>query len=351
MPWSTPSFPRPPQGKQKLRVVEKAYLTRVERGPLRVIRWPDQWITGAVYSSKGWLLPMSQKLGGSGGHRVAMADPKRIAPERRSPRLRGRWLYGGHWMMHFGHFLTETVTTLWPEDIGPVKGLVFHRYLSPNPVVLPWQQHLVDLAGYGGLPIEFVDKKNVRVDELVLPSRTLIQHGWGRRGAHEVWQRIAAAVPDQPPPWAGDTWPERVYMSRTAFNAGMRAKGRKDPRSTPVHDAMLDEVFAEAGFAVVAPEKLSIDDQVRLARAARVVAGQAGTALHLACFAPPGVRVLELGDRRSTRYGVRTQRVINTLCGHLECFVPPGKGRAELAEVLEELEVWQPGAVTTPPLP
>jgi capsular polysaccharide biosynthesis protein len=341
MPWSTPSFPRTPQGKQKLRVVKKATLTRVERGPLHVIKWPDEWITGAVYSRNGWLLPMSQKLGGAGGHRVAMADPKRITPERRARRLRGRWLYGGHWMMHFGHFLTETVTTLWPEDIAPVRGLVFHRYLSPNPLVLPWQQHMVDLAGYGGLPIEFVDDKQVRVSELVLPSRTLIQHGWARRGAAAVWQRMADAVPEQEPSWGPSAWPSRVFMSRTAFNEGMRARGRKDPRSTPEHDAMLDELFAAAGFEVVAPETLSIDDQIRLARHARVFAGLAGTALHLACFSPPGAHVLELGDTRSTKYGVRTQRVINTACGHLETFVPPTPGREDLEQRLHELGVWQ----------
>lgn len=340
MPWNVPAYPHEPRGKQKMRVVEHARLTRVQRGPLRVVKWPDQWITGAVYSRNGWLLPMSQKIT-AGGHRVAMADPKRLTPERRPRRLRGRWLYGGHWMMHFGHFLTETVTTLWPEDIRPVRGLVFHRYLSPNPLVLPWQQHMLDLAGYGGLPVEFVDDEQVRVNELLLPSRALIQHGWARQGAVEVWHRMAEAVPEAEPSWSASTWPARVFMSRTAFNERMRARGRKDPRSTPEHDAMLDETFAEAGFAVVAPETLSIDDQIRLARGARVFAGQAGTALHLACFAQPGARVLELGDTRSKRYGVRTQRVINTACGHLESFAPPTLGRDELAQRLEELGVWQ----------
>ncbi len=341
MAWETPSFPKPPRGRQRLRVVPDAYLTRVERGPLNVVKWPDQWITGAVHSRNGWLLPMSQKVGGAGGHRVAMADPSHIEPRRRTARLRGRWLYGGHWMMHFGHFLTETVTTLWPEDIPPVKGLVFHRYLSPNPLVLPWQQHLVDLAGWSGLPIEIVDDKELRVQELVLPTRALIQHGWGRRGAPAVWRRIADAVPEQAPPWGAAQWPTRVFMSRTRFHEQMRERGRKDPRSTPEHDAMLDELFAEAGFAVIAPETLELDDQVRLARNARVIAGQAGTALHLACFSLPGARVLELGDIRSRTTGVRTQRVINTLCGHLEKFEPPTAGRGELAQELHDLGVWQ----------
>jgi capsular polysaccharide biosynthesis protein len=341
MLWNTPSFPVKPRGTPKLRVVEGARLTRVQKGRLRVLRRPDRWITGAVHDSKGRLVPISQKIGGLGGHRMAMADPLRIELERRVPRLRGRWLYGGHWMMHFGHFLTETVTTLWPEDLEPIRGLVFHRYLSPNPIVHTWQQRLVDLAGHQGVPIHIVNERQVRVDELVVPSRSIVQHGWGDPGATAVWQRIAAAVPEQDPPWSAAGWPSRVYMSRASFNAGVRARGRKDARSTPECDALLDAVFAEAGFEVIAPEKLSIDDQVRLLRSTRVLAGQNGSALHLAGFARPGARVLELGDRHRPNRGVLTQRVINTLCGHSEAFVPDGLGREELVEGLHELGVWQ----------
>ena len=200
MQWADSSFPAGLRGTQRLRVVEDARLTRVQKGRLRVVRRPDRWITGAVHDSQGNLVQISQKVGGLGGHRTAMADPLVIKPERRATRLRGRWLYGGHWMMHFGHFLTETVTTLWPEGLEPVEGLVFHRYLSPNPTVLAWQQRLVDLAGYGALPIHLVNQAQVRVEELVVPSRTLVQHGWAHPGARAVWQRMAVAAAAQVPP-------------------------------------------------------------------------------------------------------------------------------------------------------
>jgi len=323
-----------------VRVVEGARLTRVEKGRLRVTRRPDRWITGAVYNANGRLLPLSQKTSGLGGHRMAMADPQYIKPEWRAQRLRGRWLYGGHWMMHFGHFLTETVTTLWPEDLEPVRGLVFHRYLSPKPVVHPWQQHLVALAGYPELPIHIVNERQVRVDELVVPSRSIVQHGWGHPGAAAVWQRIADAVPEQAPPWPATGWPSTVYLSRTLHNAAVRRRGRKEPRSTPEHDALLDEVFAAAGFEVIAPQALSIDDQVRLLRSTRVLAGQNGSALHLAGFARAGARVLELGDQRRTR-GVATQRVVNTLSGHSEAFLPHTDDREQLVAKLHELGVWK----------
>lgn len=345
MQWGTPSFPGGLRGTQRLRVVTDARLTRVQKGQLRVVRRPDRWITGAVHDSQGNLVPISQKLGGLGGHRTAMADPLVIKPERRAKRLRGRWLYGGHWMMHFGHFLTETITTLWPEDLAPVEGLVFHRYLSPNPAVLAWQQRLIELAGYGGLPIHLVNQRQVRVDELVVPTRTIVQHGWGHPGARTVWQRMAVAACDLAPPEPTPAEAPPVYFSRTSYNAGVRARGLKDARSTPERDALLDEVFDEAGFEVIALETLSIDDQLRLLRRTRVLAGQNGSALHMAGFALPGARVLELGDRFRRRRGVKTQRVINTLLDHQEAFVPPRVGREELVAGLHELGVWQSDGV------
>lgn len=341
MAWAAPSFPLEPQGVQRVRVVKGARLSAVRRGRLRVVRPPDRWITGAVHDHTGRLLPISQKLGGLGGHKVAMADPKHIELERRATRLRGRWLYGGHWMVHFGHFLTETVTTLWPENLEPVEGLVFHRYLAADPVVAPWQQRLIDLAGYADLPIHFVNAKQVRVDELVVPSRSIVQHGWGHPGAAAVWRRIAAGVAEQDGAGAVTAWPSRVFLSRSAFNAGMRAKGRHVPRTSPEHDALLDDVFAAAGFEVVAPEQLPIDDQVRLAAHANVLAGLAGSALHLAGFARPGTCVLELGDTRSQRKGVPTQRVINTLCELPSAFLGQGLGREELTQALHDLGVWR----------
>lgn len=93
---------------------------------------------------------------------------------------------------------------------------------------------------------------------------------------------------------------------------------------------------------MVAPETLSIDDQIRLARSADVLAGQAGTALHLAAFARPGTRVLELGDQRSHDWHMPTQQVIDTVCGHQQAFIGPEVGPDQLRARLTRLDVAGP---------
>ena len=327
--WQTPAFPHEPRDEQSLRTVDDAWLSRLRHGRLRTWVRPDRWMTGAVYDGSGRLVVESQKVGGLGGNREVMSDPMRFNVDRTGERLEGTWLYGGHWFSHFGHFFTETVTTLWPER-QDVRGLVFHLYVDQQGEIVPWQERLVELAGYGGLPIRIVDKAPLNVERLVLPSRSIVLNGWAHQGCLDVWQRISAALPDS------GSWPERVFLSRTAYNEAQRRQGRKE-RSSPERDRDLDAAFEAAGFTVIAPETLPVDDQVRLARAADVIAGQAGTALHLAAFARPGTRVVELGDERSHDQHMPTQLVINTVCGHQQAFIGPEVAPDQIGARLAEL--------------
>jgi capsular polysaccharide biosynthesis protein len=328
--WAVPQFPHDPQDAQELRTVDDALLTRMSKGPLRTAQPPNKWLRGAVYDATGELIPASQKIGGLGGNQGAQADPQRARPKTDARRLTGTWMYGGHWIGHFGHFFTETVTTLWPED-QQVEGLVFHAYFGGDVGIKPWQAELMGLTGYGDLPIQVVDREPVRVERLVLPSRSVVVNGWAHPGALAVWDRMVTAA-------GGATTgsPDRVFLSRTAFNAGLRATG-KPTRSTDERDRALDDVFAAAGYAVVTPEELPVLDQVRLAAGASVLAGCAGTALHLSAFSPAGSRVIEIGDSRSPDVQVPQQQVIDHLREHPSAFLPARLEPAEIAAALAEL--------------
>lgn len=339
--WGLPGFPHEPREPAVLREVPGALLTRVQRGPLRTIQVPTRWHRGAVYDADLRLVPESQKIGGLGGNQAVQADPLQVrrAQARGVETLSGTWLYGGHWIGHFGHFATETVPTLWPERsaLGPVRGVLFHHYMSagacPEESWAPWQRTLLDLTGWGDLPVRVVAPESLGVERLLVPSRPIVVNGWAHPEAARVWARMTAAaggatslVADGP----------RVYLSRTAFNDAERTAGR-EARTTADRDRALDAGFAALGFTVVAPETLPLLDQVRLVAGASVIAGCAGTALHLSAFAPPGVRVLELGDARSPGEQVPMQRVIDQVCGHPSAFVPHATDPADLPALLADL--------------
>lgn len=332
----------PPAGPGRLHVVADAALTVVERGPLRTDGWPSLWMRGAVYDGHGVLVEDSQRLSISAAP-VAAADPVDYPgrPVERLRRLEGRWLYGGHWVQHFGHFLVDTLPTLWPDRDavtagaagGGVRGIVCHKYLMQRWSVDPWMQRLLDLAGWGGLPVEMVGQRGpLAVDELLVPSRAVAVRGWVTPEAITVWDRLAAGRE----PSARRSPGGSVYLTRTGVNAAARAAGQ-DTRTTAGRDAELDAVFAAAGFEVVAPETLAIDDQLELVATAGVLAGLTGSALHLAALAPSSTRVIEVGDARTRDAAHPTQAAIDAARGREVAFVPYDVTGPDLAAAVATL--------------
>ncbi|GAB2876291.1 glycosyltransferase family 61 protein [Nocardioides pacificus] len=337
MPWTRPSFPVPVQGPSGVETVDDALLTHIEHGELNVLRRPDRWLRGAVHDRDGALVRASQMIGGLGGNRHVAADPAVVEVPDGLKTLTGTWLYGGHWMGHFGHFITETLPTLWPQEPA-VEGLVFHRRSTRVRGVTDWQQRLLTMAGLGDLPLEMVRPRPLRVEHLLVAARPVVMAGWARPEAVEVWRRVAAGAGAPPRDPSA-----RVYLSRTEFNRTQRDGTRPPPRgghrSTPERDEELDAAFAAAGFSVVSPERLSIDEQIRTVAGAAVIAGPTGSALHLSAFAPPGLRVLAVGDDRSPDGTTPMQDVIDTACGHLHGQVPAEATRQQLDALLDELDL------------
>ena len=331
-------MPVAPPAEVSLEVVPDAVVTAVKRGDLRTDHPPRRWMTGAVHRADGSLVVGSQRRWNGEAKAPVPADPDRVPSRGTAEELPGAWLYGGHWSKHFGHFLLEVITSLWPEP-GTVQphGLLFHRSFrgglpkntdAPAPPALSsWQRDMLSFAGYGDLPVLTVQRRRTRVEELTVPSRPLSLRQWAQPEATAVWHRMAAAVP----PTEG---PQRVFLSRSAFNAS--ATGWH-VRSSPDWDERVEREVVRHGFTVVTPEVLSIAEQIALVRSASVLAGASGSALHLSAFAEPGTRVLEIGDRRSHGAAQPSQQMVDAARGHLTAFVDHGD-LAGLTAVLTSLE-------------
>jgi len=349
-PWESPASPREPVGEVGVEVVPQALVTGFARRRLAVLDRPTWGMTGAVHRADGSLVGGSQRVWSGENPTVPVAcDPPQTTGSGPVPpeRLAGRWVYAGHWTRHFGHFLVETLPTLWPDPDSPEicgpqgegpAGIVAHRSFrgaigdSPGGTArLPrWQRDLLGLAGYGDLPVHVVRGDDLRVDELVVPTRPAVFRAFAHPEAVRLWQRIGAAAEDT------STRPThaRLFWSRTGFDEELRKQG--DGRTTAAWDHHLDQAFAAAGFAIVRPETLPVAEQVRLARGAEVMAGSSGSALHHAALARPGCRVIEIGDSRNPSAPQTSQVVLDAALGRLTAFVPH-EDATRLAEVLGRL--------------
>lgn len=346
--WAPATSPQPPpEGACELVAVENALLTPFDRGQLNVTRGHRNWMRGAVHDAEGELVQASQRLWDGDPFVPIAADPPHVKP-RKGHRIEGTWLYAGHWSSHFGHFLLEVLTNLWPDPATtPVDGLVLHRnyradkppgrHLKPRKrTPLPWQAELLGLAGYGDGEIRVVQYGRTRVDHLLVPRRPLLLKSWARPEAVTVWRRIAAAVPPADE--------DKVFFSRKLHHR--KHQGERRVRATERWDDSLEKVFRAAGFRILYPETLPVPEQVAIVRGARVLAGSSGSALHLAAFASPGTRVLEIGDARMHDRPLPTQRMIDAACGHLSAYVPHGD-LAAIEQTLAELPT-DPADLTSP---
>ncbi|WP_162799283.1 glycosyltransferase 61 family protein [Nocardioides sp. 616] len=327
--WRAAVQPVRPRRTPHVEEVADAYLSRVATGELATVHRPNKWFSGAVYTSAGELVPASQKiLGDPRGLRVA-ADPSFLPPVA-DVRLDGTWLYGGTWAPTFGHFLVETLTTLWPRLPQQPSGLVFHSSFGPTNVE-GWHRRLLALAGFADLSVHVVGTGGpVVVEHLVVPSRSVALQAWVHPEARSVWDTIAS-------PFRG-AGQQRVYVSRTMLNEHRRAvRYRREVRSSAEHDRALDEVFAARGFDILCPETLDIGEQLERVASAEVIAGLSGSGLHHSAFIPRGGRVVELGDGRNATRPVRMQCAIDAASGHQRRFIRGDAAPGEVNHILGRL--------------
>lgn len=275
--------------------VTEAQLPQSERGAATLASGREvSWHTGAAYDRDGALVQSSRRVGGLAGDFLFSFDQERIELPPNARREEGSWYYGGLWMQHFGHFLIETLPTLWAYD-GKLP-VLFHRLGD----TAPWKLELLQLAGAYGQPI-FIDEP-LRIEHLVVPGRPVSLNHSCTPAAVRLWNRVAANAGAE----AGE---RKIWLSRSLAESGGASVNR-----TLGHEE-LDAKFDALGFEVVHPETMSMTEQVRLGRSASVLAGFEGSALHLSAFAMPGTKVFALGSQRRPR-GNRAQPIIDRAVGN-----------------------------------
>ncbi|WP_170286176.1 glycosyltransferase family 61 protein [Nocardioides rubriscoriae] len=303
-------------------LVAPATVSGYEQGDTNAEHPPHKWMRGAVHTQDGELVRESQRTWSAANSNAAIAtDPERVTVGARATRLAGHWVYAGHWSNHFGHFLVEVLPTLWLPRPGDLQGLVAHRsFRGPHPLPHPrgsakpadlhtWQSGLLALAGYDELPVMVVRGRPVTVERLTVPERPVVFRSRIRQEAAALWRRMAVAAGEPSAPGG------RIFLSRRSFNR------TKAGRSSASWDRRLDEEFHLRGYQVVEPETLSVREQVRLVSGAAVVAGSAGSALHLAAFCAPGTLVVEIGDARNPDSMQTSQSTLHQACDLRSRFV------------------------------
>ena len=104
---------------------------------------------------------------------------------------------------------------------------------------------------------------------------------------------------------------EKIYLSRCAMPMDRHTYGEEK----------VQKIFEKNGFTIIYPETLPLKEQISLMKNCKVLAGCAGTALHLALFMKPGGTVIQIKRNKKIVDNADTQHLINMLRGLKSVFI------------------------------
>ncbi|MDR1337536.1 MAG: glycosyltransferase family 61 protein [Rickettsiales bacterium] len=217
----------------------------------------------------------------------------KIARQKDIPFIDADALYLGNVYPQFGHFLLEHMNRAW--------GLLDDRYGNAKVVLVrnkkcdvpEWMYALVEMIGVRRDDIIVLDR-TTRFRSVIVPAQGFNIPVYSSREYQTAFDKMAARAS------APDVVHEKIYLSRAALS----------PRR--IHgEEKIQRIFEKNGFYIAYPEKMPLREQVSLMKNCKVLAGLAGTALHLALFMPAGGRVIQIKRNRRNKCNAPIQYLIN----------------------------------------
>lgn len=193
----------------------------------------------------------------------------------------------------YGHWFADVLPALL-DLIDLVKARRLRVLLPP---LLPWQRRTLELLGVPDAAIVEIDDPTVACTDLICHSYGGVEHS-RRPGPllHDIYQRLRSVAPRD----CGDASPRLIYATRRAVGSWREFD----------NEAEIETVLSSAGFSVLQPERMTLDEQIAEFARAEVIVGPHGSALANAGFAPPGcliVSILPEGMPHRWIYGLAHQ--------------------------------------------
>jgi hypothetical protein len=178
----------------------------------------------------------------------------------------GNRRYGG---AGYWHWLFDSVSRLSLMDRFPADTKVI------TPPLTPWMRWFLERLGLEDRIIE-TEATALRVEHFYFSSPSSMSGCWNPYAVDFLRHSF---LPCGSPP--SDTLPKRFYIIREGYTRGIS------------NEQEVRDYFKSQGWALIAPEKLSIPDQIALFRDAEAIAGLHGSALTNLVWCSPGASVIE----------------------------------------------------------
>ncbi len=197
---------------------------------------------------------------------------------------------------HFGHWLIEHL----PKYIAASMSNVLPRMPLLVPEADPWLRRSLELVCPEGTEfIQIPRFATVHVRRLWCAS-AIQNHRVSEMAPAEEYGLVVREMAARARRAVGATaGPKRVFLARSSYF----------PRKH-VNSPAIETVASAREFTVIYPERLDFAQQIRMARDAQFIVGQAGSAMLLAFFAKRGAKVCMLGAPESVYYRLHQTAIL-----------------------------------------
>ena len=176
--------------------------------------------------------------------------------------MQGSYVYAGLLQnSHFGHFLIESLSRLWPSNSLKVDGIVFISR-EQSRTVAPFVDSIFKKLGIENYQVCL---ESTEFESLIIPSQLAMEERGYVMGYPQIRSMFSKLVVKAPSF-------DKVYVSRSSL---------KRDEGGFLGEAILEKNLQNEGYHIVHPQNLTIDEQLKIYSNAQKIIFSDGSAFHL----------------------------------------------------------------------
>lgn len=197
---------------------------------------------------------------------IAVAGVEKSSNEflyREIKRLKGRYLWGGHLMHHFGHFMSESTHRMYSAILGcKYDGIIF----AGRHPLHPWMIEMFEKIYKCKIPIYISDEKTFLIDELMIYPQACILGGGN---LYQDYSDFLFNIVNQSLRFNSNG--DKLFIGRIHLNDGTSLIGEE----------YLYAELERDGFQYFIPENYPITEQFKKIINAKLIVMVGGSASHI----------------------------------------------------------------------
>ncbi|MBN2524949.1 MAG: glycosyltransferase family 61 protein [Deltaproteobacteria bacterium] len=228
-------------------------------------------------------------------------------------RIRKKAVYFGAFQGHYGHFIIETLSRMWPllerQFDSDEYDIVFNlfgteKYRTEESVFNSYYgQYLFDGLGIPQHQVKFLRRPSL-YNEVFVPTNAISLSNYdcfASAEALKMWHHINTQMSKR----GTQDWSEKIYITRAHLTNPVQ--GRR-----LVNEDDVEQLAREMGYSILIPEELPNEfEKQKALRGAKIIMGCPGSGLLNSIFAPVGTKVISVFNLKSY---IGNPAVVHQIC-------------------------------------